>query len=140
MSRRIKNHKKVYISNQVEVVAQTCSSMGQANTQTRSFTLVVHVQRDQIPSAHFTPTFPSQNSYCITRQDGSPRYGLYYRFVKRKGLLAFNGQGHDYNQPKPKIGHLEANYPLDLVCLDFTKIDPSKSGKENVLIITDAFS
>ena len=46
----------------------------------------------------------------------------------------------DYNQPKPKIGHLEANNPLDLVCLDFTKIDPSKSGKENVLIITDAFS
>ena len=26
----------------------------------------------------------------------------------------------DYNQPKPKIGHLEAHNPLDLVCLDFT--------------------
>ena len=36
----------------------------------------------------------------------------------------------DYNQPKPKIGHLEAHNPLDLVCLDFTKIDPSKTGKE----------
>ena len=46
----------------------------------------------------------------------------------------------DYYPPKPKIGHLEANNPLDLVCLDFTKIDPSKSGKENVLIITDAFT
>ena len=46
----------------------------------------------------------------------------------------------DYNQPKPKIGHLEANNPLDLVCLDFTKIDPSKLGKENVLIITDVFT
>ena len=46
----------------------------------------------------------------------------------------------DYNQPKPKIGHLEANNPLDLVCLDFIKIDLSKSGKENVLVITDAFS
>ena len=46
----------------------------------------------------------------------------------------------DYNQPKPRIGHLEANNPLDLVCLDFTKIDPSKTGKENVLVITDAFS
>ena len=32
----------------------------------------------------------------------------------------------NYIQPKPKIGHLEANNPLDLVCLDFTKIDPSK--------------
>ena len=36
----------------------------------------------------------------------------------------------DYTGPKPKIGHLEANNPLDLVCLDFTKVDPSKSGKE----------
>ena len=33
----------------------------------------------------------------------------------------------DYNQPKPKIGHLEAHNPLDLVCLDFTKIYPSKN-------------
>ena len=46
----------------------------------------------------------------------------------------------DYTQPKPKIGDLEANNPLDLICLDFTKIDPSKSGKENVLVITDAFT
>ena len=45
----------------------------------------------------------------------------------------------DYTQPKPKIGHLEANNPLDLVCLDFTKINPSKSGKENILVITDTF-
>ena len=46
----------------------------------------------------------------------------------------------DYTQPKPKIGHLEAHNPLDLVCLDFTKINLSKSGKENVLVITDAFT
>ena len=46
----------------------------------------------------------------------------------------------DYNQPKPRIYHLEANNPLDLICLDFTKIDPSKMFKENVLVITDAFS
>ena len=39
----------------------------------------------------------------------------------------------DYNQPKPKIGHLEAHNPLDLVCLDFTKIDPSKTGKKTFL-------
>ena len=32
----------------------------------------------------------------------------------------------DYTQPKPKIGHLEANNPLDLVCLDFTKNWPIK--------------
>ena len=46
----------------------------------------------------------------------------------------------DYTQPKPKIGHLEAHNPLDLVSLDFSKIDPSKTGKENVLVITDAFT
>ena len=45
-----------------------------------------------------------------------------------------------HTQPKPKISHLEANNPLDLFFLDFTKIDPSKSGKENILIITDVFS
>ena len=73
----------------------------------------------------------------------------------RKGLLAINGQGcptlgdklsplsscsGNYTQPKPRIGHLEAHNPLDLVCLDVTKIDPSKTGKENVLVITDAFT
>ena len=36
----------------------------------------------------------------------------------------------DYNTPKPKFGHLIAHNPLDLVCLDFTKVDPSKGGKE----------
>ena len=46
----------------------------------------------------------------------------------------------NYNQPKPKISHLEAHNHLDLVCLDFAKIDPSKTGKENVLVITDAFT
>ena len=46
----------------------------------------------------------------------------------------------DYNQPKPKISHLEANKPLDLVCLDFTKIDPSKLVKKNVLVITHVFT
>ena len=45
-----------------------------------------------------------------------------------------------YTDPKPKIGQLESNNPLDLLCLDFTKIDPSKTGKENILVMTDAFS
>ena len=45
-----------------------------------------------------------------------------------------------YNEPKPKIGHLESNNPMDLLGLDFTKVDPSRTGKENVLVMTDAFS
>ena len=46
----------------------------------------------------------------------------------------------DYNTPKPKFGHLIAHNPLDLVCLDFTKVDPSKGVKENILVMTDAFT
>ena len=46
----------------------------------------------------------------------------------------------NYNIPKPKYGHLIAHNPLNLVCLDFTKVDPSKGGKENVLVMTDAFT
>ena len=45
-----------------------------------------------------------------------------------------------YTDPKPKIGQLESNNPLDLLCLDFTKIDPSKTSKENMLVMMDAFS
>ena len=44
------------------------------------------------------------------------------------------------HSPSQKIRHLEVHNPLDLVYLDFTKIDPSKTGKENVLVITDAFT
>ena len=33
-----------------------------------------------------------------------------------------------------------ANNPMDLLCIDFTKVDPLKSGKENILVLTDAFT
>ena len=46
----------------------------------------------------------------------------------------------NYNTPKPKFGHLIAHNPLNLVCLDLTKVDPSKGGKENILVMTDAFT
>ena len=29
---------------------------------------------------------------------------------------------------------------MDLLCIDFMKVDPSSDGKENVLVMTDAFS
>ena len=29
---------------------------------------------------------------------------------------------------------------MDLLCIDFMKVHPSKDGRENVLVITDAFS
>ena len=36
-------------------------------------------------------------------------------------------------------GLLIAKNPLDLLCIDFAKVDPSNDSKKNV-IITDAFS
>ena len=46
----------------------------------------------------------------------------------------------DYMEPKTQQGTLTANQPLELLCIDFTKADPSKGGKENILVLTDAFS
>ena len=46
----------------------------------------------------------------------------------------------DYTDPKTKPGMIIANNPMDLLCIDFTKVDPSKSGKENILVLTDAFT
>ena len=33
-----------------------------------------------------------------------------------------------------------AHQPLELLCVDFTKADVAKGGKENILVLTDAFS
>ena len=46
----------------------------------------------------------------------------------------------DYTEPRTQQGTLTANQPLELLCIDFTKADPSKGGKENILILTNAFS
>ena len=35
------------------------------------------------------------------------------------------------------MGSIVAHNPLDLLCIDFTKVDPSKDGKENTLVLTD---
>ena len=34
---------------------------------------------------------------------------------------------------------LAANNPLDLLCIDFLKVDPSRDSKENILVLNDAF-
>ena len=46
----------------------------------------------------------------------------------------------DYTEPKTVQGNLVANQSLELLCINFTKADPSKGGKENILVLTDAFS
>ena len=55
----------------------------------------------------------------------------------------------DYQQWKvakgPSVGPMTkpcsiiGNGPLDLLCVDFTTMDPSRDSKENVLVLTDAF-
>ena len=46
----------------------------------------------------------------------------------------------NYTEPKMKQGSLVAHQPLELLCIDFTKADVAKAGKENILVLTDAFS
>ena len=64
-------------------------------------------------------------------QDVTNWVKLCKRCKKAKGL---------YNDPNVKQGSLIANCQLDLFCLDFTKMDCSKDGRENILIMMDAFS
>ena len=45
-----------------------------------------------------------------------------------------------YNDPNVKQGMLIVNHPLYLLCLNFTKMDHSSDGKENILVMMDAFS
>ena len=46
----------------------------------------------------------------------------------------------DYTDPKTKLGTIIANNPMGLLCIDFTKVDPLKSSKENILVLTDTFT
>ena len=45
-----------------------------------------------------------------------------------------------YIGPKTQLGSVVTNGPLELLCVDFTTMDPSRDGKKNVLVLTDAFS
>ena len=48
-------------------------------------------------------------------------------------------KGH-YTDPHTQQGLLVANNLLDLLCIGFLKVDPSGDGKENILVLIDAFS
>ena len=45
-----------------------------------------------------------------------------------------------YVGPKTQPGSIIANGLLDLLCVDFTTMDPSRDSKKKVLVLTDAFS
>ena len=44
-----------------------------------------------------------------------------------------------YVDRDPAQGSIVVNNPMDLLCVDFMKVDPSKDGKDNLLVMTDAF-
>ena len=48
-------------------------------------------------------------------------------------------KGH-YTGPHTQQGSLVVNNPLDLLGIDFLKVDPPRDGKENIFILTDAFT
>ena len=41
-----------------------------------------------------------------------------------------------YIDPDPSQWSIIANSPMNLLCIDLMKVDPSKDGKENVLVMT----
>ena len=42
----------------------------------------------------------------------------------------------DYTKPNTILGVIIANNQMDLMCIDFTKVDPTKYSKENILVLT----
>ena len=60
-------------------------------------------------------------------------------YVKKNCPWCQVAKGH-YVGLKMKPGSIIANGQLDLLCVNFTKIGPSRDGKENILVLTDAFS
>ena len=50
-----------------------------------------------------------------------------------------NSEGR-LHQANTILGVIIANNLMDLMCIDFTKENPSKDGKENILVLTDAFT
>lgn len=46
----------------------------------------------------------------------------------------------NFPQAKVPMGHLLASRPNQILAIDFTLLEPSQDGKENVLIMTDVFS
>ena len=41
---------------------------------------------------------------------------------------------------RPVIGSITAGYPLEILAIDFTTVEKSKNGLENILVTTDIFT
>ena len=55
-------------------------------------------------------------------------------------LLILQGTKGHYLGPDMQQGSLVVHNLMDLLCINFTKLNPSKDNKEDVLVLTDAFS
>ena len=64
-------------------------------------------------------------------------YNIQSWVKKCQCCMTFKGP---YTDPEPPEGSIVANDPMDLLLVDFMKFDPSKNGKEKVLVMTYAFS
>ena len=60
------------------------------------------------------------------------------RWVKRCERCAVAKMPH--LKTRTPLGRLTASRPLDVVCIDFTVLEPSSDGRENVLVMTDVFA
>ena len=45
-----------------------------------------------------------------------------------------------HNKVRSPLGRLMASAPLDVIAIDFTMLEPSSDGRENVLVMTDVFT
>ena len=45
-----------------------------------------------------------------------------------------------YLKTKTPMGKVLATRPLEVLALDYTVLEPSSNGKENVLVMTDVFT
>ena len=46
----------------------------------------------------------------------------------------------NYTDPKTKLDSIITHKQLDVLCIDFMKVDLSKDSKENMLVLTDSFT
>ena len=71
--------------------------------------------------------------YPVTSLPRIPRHVPCY-------LLATHSETSAIGQFSQSTGHIIAAAPLEIVAMDFTKLEPATDGREDVLVCTDVFT